>query len=85
MTVCMNPCIVSEYQQNMYTFCKEKKKEFEVKCPGVEVRCEAFQERTAKDTAIVSKTNIQKYNKTRKCPFTLSLYIISLYVYMYPI
>lgn len=30
MTVCMNPCIVSEYQQNIYTFYKEKKKEFEV-------------------------------------------------------
>lgn len=83
----MNPCIVSEYQQNIYTFYKEKKEGmiWSGKCPGGEVRCEIFQERTAKDTAIVSKTNIQKYDKTRKCPFTLSLYIISLYVYMYPI
>lgn len=50
------------------------------KCPRVKGKCGVLTQRTAKDTAIVSKTNIQKYKQTRKCPFTLSLYIISLYV-----
>lgn len=31
------------------------------KCPGVEVKRGVLTERTTKDTAIVSKTNIQKY------------------------
>lgn len=64
---------------------KRKKKEDEMRklnemCPGVKVESGVLTERTTEDTAIVSKTNIQKYKRRRKCPFTFSLYIISLYV-----